>query len=176
MNSQQITINQAVEETNRQLQMATVSINRLQEELISHLVAVALGAADNGRSAELRSFLQTHRQTVEEAPQVLTRLFAQESALQEQTFADDRLAEKQETDQIFFDLLNRIIAAGTASPAELLLLRKHAASSSNPARKYDIDRLTEALEDHDRQVSAAKSWNREPPVFSFALEENGGQP
>ena len=175
MQNTTITTQKAIEEQNRQLHTAKVAIDRVQDELITNLTAVALGEPDNGRAAELRNYLLVHQQTLEETPQVLTRLFIQEAALQEQAAADDRLAARQENDRLFFDLLNRIIAAGTASPAEIATMCQYAGRSSNPSRRCEMDRLIEALEDHARQVSAAKGWNRELPTFSFKLEEEGGE-
>lgn len=69
----------------------------------------------------------------------------------------DRQANKQESDQKFFDLLHQIIATGTATPADLATLCRYAGSSSNPARRYDIDRLVEELEDHNCRVKSARS-------------------
>lgn len=132
------TIQKAIEEQNRQLHTAKVAIDRVQDELITHLTAVALGEPDNGRAAELRNYLLVHQQTLEETPQVLTKLFIQEAALQEQAAADDRLAARQENDRLFFDLLNRIIAAGTSpSPKaveeEMNRLRKSGTAAPQPA-------------------------------------------
>ncbi len=170
-----IAIQQAIEEQNRLLHTAKVSFDRLQNELFSHLTAVALGSSDNGRADELRSYLQTHKQTMEEVPQVLTRLFVQEAALQEQAASDLRQSDKEKNDQYFFELLERIIAEGKSTPADMAMLNQYAGFSTNPARRYDLDRLIEALEDHDRKLHVAKSWNRDLPVFTFKLEEEGGK-
>lgn len=45
----------------------------------------------------------------------------------------------------------------------------------NPARRYDIDRLVEELEDHNRRAKSARSRHLEPPVFTFKLEEQEGR-
>jgi hypothetical protein len=171
------TIQEATETLMRSLHTSDAAVNKIRERLTQHLADVAiLLVADNGLAAKLRDELVTHLQIIDETPAVIAELRYREAQAIKQEIFDNLQDARQESDQKFFDLLDLITAAGTATPAELLLLRKHAALSSNPARKYDIDRLTEALEDHDRQVSAAKGWNRDLPVFSFALEENGGQP
>lgn len=70
-------------------------------------------------------------------------------------------------------MLEEIITAGEASPASIAALRKAAANSSNPARKFDIDRLEVALDEHDRQVKQAGSADSLAHVFlfQFQLEE-----
>jgi len=120
---------------------------------------------------EIRAAIEHAERSIREIPPVIGLLEMQETALLEQEKTDSQLAGKRENDRKFFELLEQIIAAGAASTAELATLCRYSGGSTNPARRFEMDRLTEALEDHARLVSTAKNWNREAPTFSFKLEE-----
>lgn len=162
----------AAESLTRDLHSSKVALSRLTDELTQHLADVATGAQDNNRTYEIRQDMEIHHRIITELPAVITELRIREATLREQLQADCRDASLQEHDRLFFELLDNIVAAGSATPAELLQLRKHAAASSNHARKYDIDRLTDALEDHERRCKSAIIHMQDPPPFEFTLEED----
>jgi len=169
-----ITIQTAAEEMTRDLHTSGQAIKRLRSELTNHLANVATGSPDNGRADELRQDIATHRRVLDETPEVISLLRCREAELQLGYKQGQRQEALQESDRLFLEALESIIAAGSATPADLAELRRLAANSSNPGRKYDIDRLVDALEDHERRVKSARQRHTEPPVFSFTLEENQG--
>lgn len=150
---------------------------KLKLELTQRLCSLALQglSCEDVSLDEIRAAIEHAERSTREIPPAIGLLEIQESALREQAAAGDHQTNKLESDQKFFDLLNQIIATGAATPAELATLCRYAGSSSNPARRWDVERLTEALEDHNRRVKSARSRHQEPPVFIFDLEENGGK-
>jgi len=168
-----LTIREAAESLSRDLHLSQTAIGRLKRELAHHLADVALGKEDAGRAAELRQDMAAHHRVLDETPDVLTELYAREGELQFQLQKNSRREGAEENDRRYFDQLKMIITEGVASPADIAQLRKLAVASSNHARKYDIDRLVDALEDHDRRVKTARQWGHKLPTFSFTLEEEG---
>lgn len=151
---------------------------RLRQELLQHSIELALKHAGDyaeiaGHTQEIRAAINFSEQAIAELPEIIGELQEQLEEAQRQTRSEVIQNDRQRNDQLFFAALKRIVAAGAASPADLLHLRKLAADSSNRARRYDIDRLTEALEDHDRRVRTARQWGHKLPTFSFTLEEEG---
>lgn len=166
-----ITIQAAAEEMTRDLHTSGQAIKRLRGELTNHLANVATGLPDNGRADELRQDIATHRRVLDETPEVISLLRCREAELQLDQKQGQRQERLQENDRLFFEVLESVITAGSATPADLAELRRLAANSSNPSRKYDIDHLVDALEDHNRRVKSARQRHTDTPVFSFALEE-----
>ena len=169
-----ITIQASAEEMTRDLHTSGQAIKRLRSELTNRLANVATGSPDNGRADELRQDIATHCRVLDESPEVISLLRCREAELQLEQKRDQRQEGLQENDRLFFEALELIVSAGSATPADLAELRRLAANSSNPGRKYDIDRLVDALEDHDRYVKSARQRHSEPPVFGFTLEEKQG--
>lgn len=169
-------IQTAISELTATLRGEQYALPKLKIELTERLYNLALRGltCEDPLLVEVRAAIEHAERSIREIPPVIGLLEMQEDAQLEQERADSQLANRRENDRKFFDLLNQIVTAGTASPAELATLCRYAGSSSNPARRCEMDRLTEALEDHARVVVAAKSWNREIPTFIFKLEEQGG--
>ena len=150
---------------------------RLRHELLQRSIELALEHAGDyaeiaGHTQEIRAAIVHAEQAIAELPEIVDELREQLEEAQRDARSKTIQNDRQRNDQLFFAALEQITATGAASPAEMQRLRKLAADSSNRARKYDIDRLVDALEDHDRRVKAAKGHNQEPPVFSFRLEED----
>lgn len=160
----------AAEELNRDLHISSVAVKRLEQQLTQHLADYATGAPDNGRADILRQDIVTHLRVIKETPDVITELHARAAALHEQVVTASRLGGKQQADEKFFTLLQEIIAAGEATPASITALRKVAASSNNPARKFDIDRLEIELDEHDRRIKQAGSADALESVFTFQFQ------
>lgn len=170
-------IKSAISTLTTALREEQAALPKLKIELTERLYNLALRGltCEDASLDEIRAAIEHAERSIREIPPVIGLLEMQEEAQMEQERADLRLADKSENDRKFFELLDQIITAGTATPAELATLCRYAGSSSNPARRCEMDRLTEGLEDHARAVAAAKSWNREPPTFDFKLEEKGGK-
>lgn len=162
------------------LQQERSALFRLRQDLLQRSIELALEHAGDyaeiaGLTQEIHAAINFSEQAIAELPEIIEELQEQLEEAQRDARSKTIQNDQQRNDQLFFAALEQITTAGTATPADLLHLRKLAADSSNRARKYDIDRLTEALEDHDRRVKAAKGHNQETPVFAFVLEEKGGQ-
>ncbi|NJD37616.1 MAG: hypothetical protein FIA89_04750 [Geobacter sp.] len=168
-------IQTAAEELTRDLHLSSQAIPRISQHLTKHLADVALGQPDNGLADQFRQDLATHQRILQELPAVITELHIREAELIQHQVLVDQDEAKKLNDQKFFELLDQIVTAGQATPAEITALCQYAGRSSNPARRCDMDRLIEALEDHDRHVRAARAHHQEPPVFGFKLEEDGGR-
>jgi len=174
------TITAAISGLENTLDQERMALLKLRHELLQQSVELALEhggdyAAILNQTLEIREAIAHAEQAINELPEIIDELQAQLEAAQTEAQAQAMQADRQRNDELFHAELQRIIEAGSATPAELLQLRRYAAASSNPARRYDIDRLTEALEDHNRRVKSARSRHQEPPVFIFDLEENGGK-
>lgn len=152
----------------------------LRQELLQRSVELAFKFAGDysqiaDQTLEIRTAIAHAEQALAEIPEILNELYVQLELEQQEGQKVAMQADRQLNDELFHNELRRIIEAGQATPAELLQLRRYAAGSSNKARKYDIDSLIEALDDHDRRVKSALAYKQEPPVFAFELEENGGK-
>ncbi|MDD2499592.1 MAG: hypothetical protein PHN92_02100 [Geobacter sp.] len=123
-------------------------------------------------TAEIRLAISHSETALAEIPQIITELQADLDEVLAAHCQSEITTVRQQNDTLFSEHLHRIVTSGSATPAELLQLRKFAAQSSNPARKYCIDRLVEELEDHARYVATAKTHHQALPVFEFVLEED----
>lgn len=165
------TIRAAAEQLQRDLHLSSQALKRLQHELTSHLAAVALGTPDNGRANELRRDITTHERILSETPDVISLLYVQEAGLIEQQQDQECQLVKSANDKQFKDLLNHIITSGSATSYEIQDLRRYASNSGSSTRRYMIDRLEDALADHDRRTKNARASNQPPPVFNFNIEK-----
>lgn len=166
-----------IENLRRTLRSEKGKLPGLRNRLITMLAdtAIADDQTDPETFLNLRREIEVAERAAEEMPLVIELL---ESRLG-QMESEDRVSEQDATrirnDELFFKLLGQIITDGEARPADLVELCRYAASSSNPARRFDITRLTESLEDHARRTASARSYGNPLPVFKFLLEEQLGK-
>ena len=113
------------------------ALPKLKIELTERLYSLALQGltCEDPSLDEIRAAIEHAERSIREIPPVIGLLEMQETGLQEQSARDDHQANKLHNDHKFFELLNQIVTAGTATPAELAALCRYAGTSSNPARR-----------------------------------------
>ncbi len=168
------TIEKAAEELNRDLHTSAIAVKRLEQRLTQHLANCATGTPDNDKADALRQDISVHRQVLHETPDVITELHARAAVLKIEEETARLRSDKALADDHFFNLLDKIIETAEATPAELIQLRHFAAASSNPARRFDIDRLEVELGEHDRRLKNASPASGMKIPFRFSLEEQQG--
>lgn len=166
-----------IENLRRTLHSEKGKLPGLRNRLITMLADTAL--ADDQTDPEtflnLRREIEVAERAAEEMPLVIELLESRLGQMESEDRVSERDVARIRNDELFFKLLGQIITDGEARPADLVELCRYAASSSNPVRRFDVNRLEECLIDHDIKTSAARSHGNPLPVFKFLLEEQGGK-